>query len=273
MAWAALGGAYALKGSFLSIADLVRKGVEMERRAIDDRSRTSPTRTTGSGPALLTLGQVDEAIASIQRGDSPRSRRTARRTRPSAARYWVGKGDFAAAIPAFRAPIELNPEAGYSYLQLGAAAGVGGRVRRGRSASAAAPSSSRISTSPATPGCRSSAPTPGSATSTTCRAATRKRSASTSAGSRSSRRAITRSRSAPASRSRMKLGAAYHALGQGRRGGAVLRSRAEGVRGSASPRAPTIPYTRYYIACLLALRGETDRALEALERVPRRCRR
>ena len=27
------------------------------------------------------------------------------------------------------------------------------------------------------------------------------------------------------------------------------------------------PYTRYYIACLLALRGETDRAFELLQRV------
>src|SRR5690606_8481317 len=35
MAWAALGGAYALKGSFLSIGDLIRKGVDMERRALE----------------------------------------------------------------------------------------------------------------------------------------------------------------------------------------------------------------------------------------------
>ena len=33
--------------------------------------------------------------------------------------FWVGKGDFAAAIPEFERAIELNPEAGYSYLQLG----------------------------------------------------------------------------------------------------------------------------------------------------------
>jgi tetratricopeptide (TPR) repeat protein len=32
---------------------------------------------------------------------------------------WVGKGDFAAAIPVFERSIVLNPEAGYSYLQLG----------------------------------------------------------------------------------------------------------------------------------------------------------
>ena len=56
---------------------------------------------------------------------SPRSARrsgsiptTARRTRALARAYWVGKGDFAAAIPVFERAIALNPDAGYSYLQL-----------------------------------------------------------------------------------------------------------------------------------------------------------
>ncbi len=53
------------------------------------------------GAALLNLGQVDEAIAAINDGDSCSTRRTVRPIRASAARYWVGKGDFAAAIPAF----------------------------------------------------------------------------------------------------------------------------------------------------------------------------
>ena len=35
MAWAALGAAYELKGSFLAIDDLIEKGVEMERRALE----------------------------------------------------------------------------------------------------------------------------------------------------------------------------------------------------------------------------------------------
>ena len=34
-------------------------------------------------------------------------------------RSWVGKGDFSAAIPVFERSIVLNPDAGYSYLQLG----------------------------------------------------------------------------------------------------------------------------------------------------------
>jgi serine/threonine protein kinase/tetratricopeptide (TPR) repeat protein len=117
MAWAALGGAYALKGSFLSIGDLVKKGVEMERRALAiDPDLADAHNWLGAG--LLTLGKVDEAIASINAAlrlepDNGQAYQSLGRA------YWVGKGDFARAIPAFRKAIELNPEAGYSYLQLG----------------------------------------------------------------------------------------------------------------------------------------------------------
>jgi non-specific serine/threonine protein kinase len=67
MAWAALGGAYALKGSFLSLQDLVLKGVEVERRALQIDPKLADAHVwLGSG--LLTLGRVDEAIESIQEG-------------------------------------------------------------------------------------------------------------------------------------------------------------------------------------------------------------
>ena len=117
MAWAALGGAYSLKGSFLSIGDLVRKGVEMERRAVAIDPDLSDAHSW-LGSALLTLGQVDEAIAAINEAirlepENGQAYQALGRA------YWAGKGDFAAAIPAFRRAIELNPEAGYSYLQLG----------------------------------------------------------------------------------------------------------------------------------------------------------
>jgi tetratricopeptide (TPR) repeat protein len=117
MAWAALGGAYSLKGSFLSISDLVRKGVEMERRAVALDPKLADAHSWLGG-ALLTLGQVDEAIAAVNEAirlepENGQAYQALGRA------YWAGKGDFAAAIPAFRKAIELNPEAGYSYLQLG----------------------------------------------------------------------------------------------------------------------------------------------------------
>ena len=34
IAWAALGGAYGLKGNFMSLADMLHKAIDMERRAL-----------------------------------------------------------------------------------------------------------------------------------------------------------------------------------------------------------------------------------------------
>jgi tetratricopeptide (TPR) repeat protein/predicted Ser/Thr protein kinase len=117
LAWAALGGAYSLKGSFLSLPELVERAIEIERRALTLDPRLADAHMW-LGSALLGLGRTDEAVAAI---------REAIRLEPDngqahqglARAYWVGKGDFKAAIPEFERSIELNPEAGYSYLQLG----------------------------------------------------------------------------------------------------------------------------------------------------------
>jgi tetratricopeptide (TPR) repeat protein len=116
LAWAALGGAYGLKGGFLTIPDLQHRAIEMERRALALDPQLADAHLW-LGSALLGLERVDEAVAEI---------REALRLEPEngqahqglARAYWVGKGDFAAAIPEFERAIELNPEAGYSYLQL-----------------------------------------------------------------------------------------------------------------------------------------------------------
>ena len=117
VAWAALGGAYSLKGSFLSLTDLVLKGLEMERRALSIDPELSDAHGW-LGTALLNLGRVDEALTSIH--DAIRLDPSNGQAHQALARaLWVGKGDFAAAIPVFERSIVLNPEAGYSYLQLG----------------------------------------------------------------------------------------------------------------------------------------------------------
>ena len=75
-------------------------------------------RTAGSGRRCSTLGRVDEALTSIH--DAIRLDPGNGQAHQALARaLWVGKGDFAAAIPVFERSIVLNPEAGYSYLQLG----------------------------------------------------------------------------------------------------------------------------------------------------------
>jgi serine/threonine protein kinase/tetratricopeptide (TPR) repeat protein len=116
LAWAALGGAYGLKGGFLSIPELQHRAIQTEQRALAlDPELADAHMWLGS--ALLGLERIDEAIVAI---------REALRIEPQngqahqglARAFWVGKGDFPSAIPEFEKAIELNPEAGYSYLQL-----------------------------------------------------------------------------------------------------------------------------------------------------------
>ena len=116
LAWAALGGAFGMKGNFLSLPEMVHQAIDIERRALAIDPQLADARMW-LGAALLGLGRTDEAIVEIQ---------AALRIDPEngqahqalARAYWVGKGDFAAAIPLFERAIELNPQAGYSYLQL-----------------------------------------------------------------------------------------------------------------------------------------------------------
>ena len=116
IAWAALGGVYGLKGAFMSMPAMVHTAIELERRALAIDPELAEAHMW-LGASLLNLGQVDEAIAEM---------REAIRLEPDngqahqglARALWVGKGDFAGAIPEFERAIELNPEAGYSYLQL-----------------------------------------------------------------------------------------------------------------------------------------------------------
>ena len=116
IAWAALGGAYTLKGSFLSIPDMMHQAIDIERRALALDPRLADAHMwLGSG--LLGLGRTDDAIAEIREAlrlepDSGQAHQGLARA------YWVGRGDFKSAIPVFERAIELNPQAGYSYLQL-----------------------------------------------------------------------------------------------------------------------------------------------------------
>lgn len=115
-AWAALGGAYGLKGSFMSMPEMIHRAIDIERRALAiDPEHADAHVWLGTG--LLSLGQVDEAIAEIKEGirlepDNAQAHQSLARA------YWTGKGDFAAAIPEFERAIALNPDAGYAYLQL-----------------------------------------------------------------------------------------------------------------------------------------------------------
>jgi non-specific serine/threonine protein kinase len=115
-AWATLGAAYGLKGSFLGIPEMLDKAIELGRRALALDPELSDAHAW-LGSALLNLGRVDDAIAAIR--EAVRLEPDNGQAHQALARcYWVGLGDFAMAIPEFERAIELNPEAGYSYLQL-----------------------------------------------------------------------------------------------------------------------------------------------------------
>ena len=116
LAWAALGGAYGLKGSFLSIPDMVHKSLDIERRALALDPDLADAHVW-LGTAMLGLERVDEAMAAFR--EAVRLDPGLGQAHQGLARaLWVGKGDFAAAIPVFERAIALNPDAGYSYLQL-----------------------------------------------------------------------------------------------------------------------------------------------------------
>lgn len=115
-AWAALGGAFQLKGMFLSMPEYAVKSVDVLRRALD----ITPKQTMAHvwmGQSLLSLGRMDEAIASFERAlelepDSADAHQGLARG------LWMGKARVADAIEHLRRGIALNPDFGYSFLQL-----------------------------------------------------------------------------------------------------------------------------------------------------------
>jgi len=263
MAWATLGGAYTLKGSFLSIADLVRKGVEMERRAIGILPDLSDAHNW-LGAGLLILGDVDAAIASVTEAirlepDNGQAYQTLGRA------YWVGKGDFPKAIPAFRKAIELNPEAGYSYLQLGLLLAWEGHFEEAEAVCRRAVELQEQYIS-------------GNAGLQVIGANARLGYVYYLQGRyqdaiREYERGLAFLGSSDhALKERtgieimMKIGAAYHRWGKPEEATRFFERAMKAFEHHVS-KGGDDPYTRYYIACLLSLRGEHDRAFDMLQRV------
>ena len=116
-AWAALGGAYGLKGNFPQHA----RGGQSSDRAPAPCAQDRPgsrRRAHVAGCRASRNWSDQRSHRRNPRGAPYSSPRTARRYQTLARAYWVGIGDFKSAIPMFERAIELNPEAGYSYLQL-----------------------------------------------------------------------------------------------------------------------------------------------------------
>jgi serine/threonine protein kinase/lipoprotein NlpI len=115
-AWAALSAAYDLKGGFLSIPELSQKAVEFAEKAVKLNPRLSHAHQFLGG-AYSTLGRYDEAIASMT--EAVRLEPNNAGAHGSLARaYWLGKGMIEEAIVELEHAVSINPQAGYSYLQL-----------------------------------------------------------------------------------------------------------------------------------------------------------
>jgi len=116
-AWAALGAAYDLKGSFLSIPELSYKAIDFAKRAIKLNPRLSKAHQILGG-ALNSIGHIDEAIEAIK--EAVRLDPSNADAHSSLARaYWLGKGMIDEGITELEHAVEINPLAGYAYLQLG----------------------------------------------------------------------------------------------------------------------------------------------------------
>jgi serine/threonine protein kinase/Flp pilus assembly protein TadD len=111
-----LAGALELKSLFLSAPHLLEESLALVERALAIRPDDADA-LVQRGDTLLALGRVDEAIAALQHGVELQPDRAS--AYGSLARaYWVGRGDVDAAIGAFEKMLRLNPEAGYTHLQL-----------------------------------------------------------------------------------------------------------------------------------------------------------
>ena len=116
VAWAALGGAYNLKALFLGFPDLHHRAIEHLRRALSLKPSLVGAHVW-LGSSLLYLGQVDEGIAALKQaetldpGDADVHQALARAN-------WMWRADIPQAVAELRRSIALNPEAGYSHLQL-----------------------------------------------------------------------------------------------------------------------------------------------------------
>jgi len=265
LAWAALGGAYGLKGNFLSIPELSSRGMAMEKRALSIDPELADAHSW-LGVTLLSLGRTDEAIGEIREAlrlepDNAQAHQALARA------YWVGKGDFGAAIPLFERAITLNPDAGYSYLQLSLLLAWDGQLARAEDVSRRAVELQEQYIS-------------GNLGLQIVGAHSRLGYVKYLLGSYDEalkeyeRELAFIGASDHALRDRtllelnVKIGATYLRQGRteeaGRHFGRALKAFDARVATGADD-----PFTRYYIACLYALRGDAGHALDSLERVAR----
>jgi serine/threonine protein kinase/tetratricopeptide (TPR) repeat protein len=115
-AYAALSAAYDLKGSFLGIPELSTKAIDLAKKAIELSPRLTHAHQFLGG-AYSSTGRYDEAIESFQ--EALRLEPNNAGAHASLGRaYWIGKGMIDEGINELEHAIAINPQGGYAYLQL-----------------------------------------------------------------------------------------------------------------------------------------------------------
>jgi len=112
----ALGSALDLKGAFLTMPELLERSLDLLQQAVAARPDSAEAHVR-LGETLADLGRMDEGIAEMHEGlrlapDNAEAHSNLARN------YWMGKGNIELAIAHFQRALELNPDAGYTHLQL-----------------------------------------------------------------------------------------------------------------------------------------------------------
>ncbi|MGH9313679.1 MAG: tetratricopeptide repeat protein, partial [Vicinamibacterales bacterium] len=261
-AYAGLGAAYDLKGSFLTLPDLIEKAIESLRKAIELNPKLANA-YSWLGSALGDLNRFDEAIASFQ--EALRLEPDDDGARSGLARlYWIGLGRIDEAVTEFERVIDLNPESGYSYLQLAFLYALRGRYADAEKVSRQAVDLQERYMS-------------GSEGLQVVGAHTRLgyvlylQGRYDEAIREYERELAFVSSSDHALRERatievtQKLGAAWQRKGSSADAERYFDLTLKGFKSRVAKGADD-PFTRYYMACLYALRGDADKALDSLER-------
>ena len=261
-AWVGLGAAYDLKGSFLTLPDLTEKAIA--GRAQSDRAQPEAgQRVSWLGSSLSDQDRFDEAMAAYHEGlrldpndDGLRS--------GLARLYWIRLGRVDDAITEFERVIEVNTESGYSYLQLSLLYAL-----RGRHADAERIARQAVDLQERYVSGSEGLQVVGAHTrlgyvlylqeryDEAIREYERELSFISSSDHALRERALIEVTA--------KLGAAWHRKGRGDDAERYFDMALKGFKSRVAKGADD-PYTRYYIACLYALRGDADKALDSLER-------
>jgi non-specific serine/threonine protein kinase len=111
-----LGAAFDWKGNYLGMPDVIERGVQSLERALALLPESGEA-WRHMGVALVDLGRGDEAVAAFERALSANPTDAAAYS-GLARVHFILRGDFASAVLAYEKALTLNPQAGWSALQL-----------------------------------------------------------------------------------------------------------------------------------------------------------